>query len=134
LAEGRQWDAYYRGLYSEANAEHLTACRQAFRELAALCRDRGIKLLVASIPELRELNEYPFEYATDHIKSMSAEEGVPFVDLLAGLKPHNPASLWVSPEDPHANAKANRVIAGQIYDGLVREAMLSTRERRRYQK
>ncbi len=119
LQEGFQWQGYYRDLYSDAASGDLAANREAFCELVTLCKNRGIGILVVNVPELRELNRYPFDYATDYIRNLALEADVPFVDLLPGLRGYDPQSLWVSPEDPHANAKANTVIAEQIYLGLV---------------
>lgn len=121
---GYRWGTYYAGLYTEDNAGPLAASERAFRELAGICGDRGIQLVVVNIPELRRLEDYAFDYATCYIEDLAAEAGAPFIDLLPGLRGHRPASLWVSAEDPHANARANGIFAEQIYSGLMREGLL----------
>lgn len=108
------WKTYYAGLYRPGEPG-LQASRQALIDLATLCRDRNIKLLVANIPELRDLKHYPFPEATDFVRSVSAEQGVPFIDLAPSMTNEEPASLWVSPGDPHASIKANGIIAHELY-------------------
>lgn len=116
-----EWSTYYRGLYSSANSANLAMNTASFRELARLCDDNDIRLLVVNIPELHDVSAYPFSYATDYIRDLAAESSVPFMDLLPALSGYEPESLWVSLEDPHANARANAVIAEQIYDRILEE-------------
>jgi hypothetical protein len=110
----RDWKAYYGSLY-QPGKPGLQASRQALIDLATLCRERNIKLLVANIPELRELKRYPFPQATEFVRSVSAEQGVPFIDLAPSMVNEEPASLWVSAGDPHASVKANGIIARELY-------------------
>lgn len=121
---GYRWESYYANLYTESNSGPLAAQERAFQELAGLCKDRGIELVVANIPELREIDNYAFDYATEYIRNLAEEAGVPFIDLMVGLRGHQPGSLWVSPEDSHSNGKANGIIAEQLYSGLVQEGLL----------
>jgi len=110
-----EWSTYYEYLYSMENLENLKANRDSIRELIALCKKNEIELLIVNIPELRNLREYRFSQATEHIKSLAEEARVPFLDMLVAFTDHEPESLWVKPEDPHANAKANSIIAEQLY-------------------
>lgn len=110
-----EWSTYYRDLYSPKNAANLSASAGAVREIAGLCREKGVQLLVVNIPELRELRPYRFGYATDYIRGLAEENGAAFLDLLPALSVYPPSSLWVSTEDPHANSKANEVIAEAIH-------------------
>jgi lysophospholipase L1-like esterase len=119
-----EWSTYYRDLYSSKNSASLTAAAQATRDIARLCSEKGIRLLVVNIPELRELQPYRFAYATDYIRNLAEESGVPFLDLLPALKSYPPQSLWVSNEDPHANSKANAIIAQAIYEKITSEGLL----------
>jgi lysophospholipase L1-like esterase len=121
LVTAFQWSTYYRGLYSSENSENLAMNRASFRELVRLCDDNAIGLLVVNIPELHDLSAYPFSYATDYVRDLAAESSAPFIDLLPAMSGYEPESLWVSQEDPHANATANAVIAEQIYARILEE-------------
>jgi lysophospholipase L1-like esterase len=111
------WRAYYSGLY-QPGRPGLAASRQAIDELAALCKQNGIQLVIANIPELRELKHYPFPEATAFVRRAAQQNGVPFVDLLPALVNEEPSTLWVSKEDPHANAKANVIIGRALFEAV----------------
>ena len=118
------WRSYYSSLYSRKNQENIEAASTAIRDLISLCRRNDIEILVANIPELRNLEDYEFGVATDYICGLAEEGGVPFVDLLPSLTAHKPESLWVSREDPHANGRANEIIARRLYEEIADGGML----------
>jgi len=117
-----QWSRYYRSLYSPANTANISAAEKSIRKLVRLCRRHDISLLFVNIPELRDFDNYQFFEATEHIRSLAREASVPFLDLFVSFAVHKPESLWVSQEDPHANEKANSIIAEQIYGMLIQES------------
>ena len=119
-----EWSNYYNRLYSSENVENLRANKDSIKELIALCKRNGIELLIVNIPELRNLRDYRFSQATEYIRALAEEGQVPFLDLLGALAEHPPESLWVKPEDPHANAKANSIIAQQLYNKIFDKGML----------
>jgi lysophospholipase L1-like esterase len=98
--------------------------RESVTELIRLCNENHIRLLIVNIPEMHQFRPYRFAYATDRIRSLAAEGNVPFIDLLAAFSGTEPESLWVSPEDPHANAEAHSIIAQQICDKILNDRML----------
>jgi lysophospholipase L1-like esterase len=120
FVHGADWNSYYESLYSPENARNRNSSRESIKELIRLCDENGIDLLIANLPELRTLRPYPFTYATDYIRALAEEGDVPFLDMLPALSPCEPESLWVSLEDPHANAKAHAIIARHIFD-MIRE-------------
>jgi lysophospholipase L1-like esterase len=118
------WTSYYRSLYSPENSSNLTRTRESLMELIELCDAGGIDLLIVSIPELREVGDYRFSYATEYVRGLAQEGGVPFLDLLPALSAHEPESLWVSPEDPHANGLANAIFAEEIYNRITTDGVV----------
>jgi lysophospholipase L1-like esterase len=124
VLESFEWTTYYRQLYSDPDAENMKENSRALAELARLCADRKIRLLIVNIPELRELDHYPFAYATEYIENRAREANAHFLDLMPSLKAHRPESLWVSSEDPHANGKATTIIAEAIYRWILAEGVL----------
>jgi lysophospholipase L1-like esterase len=119
-----EWDRYYRSLYSARNEANIRANMQAVKDLIATCRAGGIRLLIVNIPEMHDLKNYRFGYATDYIRNLAEEGGVPFLDLLPALAAYEPESLWVSPEDPHANSRANAVMADEIMGAVLGAGVL----------
>lgn len=114
-----QWSDYYQSLYSAGNSQNVNLNRDSIMELAQLCRENKIELLIVHIPELRSFTEYRFSEATEYIRSVAEEAAAPFLDLFGALAGHEPQSLWVSPEDPHANAKANTIIAERLSGSIL---------------
>ena len=125
--KGFNWKDYYAKLYLEDTGD-LAKNRKALSKLVELCKIKGIRLLFVNIPELRVLNDYPFQYATDYIKTVAENSNIAFLDLLPELAVHEPESLWVSSEDPHANSKANSIIAAAIYKKLISEGLISNQK------
>jgi len=113
---------HYRKIYTPGSAGEA-ACRAAIKELAGLCKDRGAELLIVNVPDLRRLKNYPFSFAAKYIRDLAASSGASFIDLLPVFEPYAGESLWVSPEDPHMNIKANSLAAGAIYKELISEGV-----------
>jgi lysophospholipase L1-like esterase len=118
---GSGWSSYYRSLYSPENAPDRESNRESIRELIRLCDENHIDLLIANLPELRRLRPYPFTYATNYIRDLAEEGGVPFIDMLPALSIYESESLWISVEDSHANARAHAIIARQIHEEIKQE-------------
>jgi hypothetical protein len=123
---GDPLEAYYREIY-RPDAPGRVAGSGALRELAELCRSRGIRLLAVNIPDLRRLRPYPFSFATDQVRQFAAANGVPFLDLLPTFSPHEERTLWVSSADPHMNAQASTLAAAEIARALVGGGLLEPR-------
>ncbi len=111
------WKMYYASLY-ENDTPALKACEGALASLAAIARSR---VLVALLPELRQINDHSYPFMAQHkqISSFLSAKGIQGIDLINGLKDHGPESaLWVTPTDDHPNGKANALIAKQLRDWL----------------
>ena len=118
------WTSYYRDLYSQENSSNLVRTRESLVELLGLCDTHGIDLLVVNIPEPREVGDYRFSYATEYVEGLTQEMDIPFLDLLPALSAYESESLWVSPEDSHANGLANAVFAREIYEKISNDGVL----------
>lgn len=110
-----RWDKYYASLYDDGRSG-FEAAKQALAKLDVLTKQDDRKLMVAILPELHRINgSYPFAREHQKIKDVLEARRVPVIDLIDGLRGHGPeSSLWVTPQDPHPNGKANALIAAQI--------------------
>jgi hypothetical protein len=115
---GTSWDAYYLGLYGNGEAPGWLDAKAAIKRLADYCKANGITLVVASLPELHDVKNYPFALVTRLVKDAAAENGAVFVDLLPSVSGEAPEALWVTPPDPHPNAFANGLIAAGLFATL----------------
>jgi len=115
---GPSWDEYYLGLYGNGDAPGWLAAKAAIKELADYCKANGIKLVIASLPELHDVANYRFDLVTELVKQAALENGAIFVDLLPAVSKQESSKLWVTPPDPHPNAFANELLAAGLYATL----------------
>lgn len=110
-----RWEQYYASLYEDGRPG-FEAAKRTLAKLDVLTKQSGVKLLVAILPELHQINSnYPFTREQQKIKDVLNARHVPVIDLMECLRGHGPESgLWVTPQDPHPNGKANALIAAQI--------------------
>ncbi len=115
------WKTYYGSLY-EDDRPGFQAAKAALRDFANTTRTDGTAVLVAFLPELHQINgSYPFIEAHEKMHKVLAPEGVPFIELIDGLRNHGAeSSLWVTPLDAHPNARANSLIAAQMRDWILK--------------
>jgi lysophospholipase L1-like esterase len=121
------WKQYYASLYDD-HRPGFQSCKNALISLADSTRGDGAKLLVAILPELRQINgdSYLFKAAHKKIEDVLSTERVPVIELIDGLKDHGPEStLWVTRLDDHPDAKAYNLISDQLQQWV--SATISTR-------
>jgi hypothetical protein len=114
----QNWADYYLGLYDGGTSETWLAAKAAMKELADYCKQNNIKLLIAHLPELHDVQNYRFGLVTELVRQTANENEVPFVDLLPNMQYHASEDLWVTPPDPHPNGFANGLIATGLYNAL----------------
>lgn len=116
----QDWAEYYLGLYDNGAGKGWLAARAAIDRLATYCKANGIKLLVASLPELHDVQNYRFQTVTDLVRRAAEDNGVAFADVLPHLRAQASSKLWVTPPDPHPNGYANGFIASGLFEALQR--------------
>ena len=124
---GPDWDEYYANLY-KPDAPAWIKNQDALKRLAAFCRERNLPLLMVNFPELHQLDPYPFAKIADKVANLAREMKVPYLDLLDSVRHEKPNTLWVTPPDPHPNAKADALFAKAIDQFLEREMPLGGNE------
>jgi lysophospholipase L1-like esterase len=112
------WTQYYLSLYGDGAARGWVDAKAAIGRLAAFSRANGIKLMIASLPELHDVANYRFGRVTDLVRKSAEENGAAFVDVLPAMADQPSAKLWVTPPDPHPNAYANELIAKALFEAL----------------
>jgi lysophospholipase L1-like esterase len=76
------WASYYLGLYDGGRAKGWLDAKQAIRKLADYTKANGIRLIIASLPELHDIADYRLQRITDLVHEVADENGVGFVDIL----------------------------------------------------
>jgi lysophospholipase L1-like esterase len=114
------WVDYYLHLYDDGKSNGWRDSRAYIRKLALYCRAHNIKLLIVSLPELHDVQDYKLQAITDLVHQAALEEGVHFADMLPYVKDQKSSALWVTPPDPHPNGYANQFYAKGVMDALQR--------------
>ena len=107
---------YYHTQY--ADPAKLKKNNAAIKLLAQLCKNYNMKLLIVNIPDLRNLENYKYDFASKYIEGVANELNLEFLDLFHSVKNFNSKKLWVSFEDPHSNTFANNIFAKAIYNKI----------------
>ena len=125
----RDWADYYLGLYGDdGQAKGWLDAKAYIAKLAAFTKAHGTKLLIASMPELHDVQHYRLQRITDLVHEAADENDVPFVDLLPYVQGVPSPELWVTPPDPHPNGLAHKLFAEGIFDALEKLSVKQTAE------
>ena len=111
LGVSKDFIQYYSDLYREDSLGWDRA-QGALVELKKACGENQIKLKVVILPELHDLENYPFVEQHKKIREFLQANEIEFIDLLgefAGFA--DSRSLWVASDDAHPNEKAHARIA-----------------------
>ena len=119
LGDKREWTDYYLGLYGDdGHAKGWLDAKAYIAKLAAFTKAHGTKLLIASMPELHDVQHYRLQKITDLVHEAADENDVAFVDLLPYVQGVPSPELWVTPPDPHPNGLAHKLFANGIFEAL----------------
>ena len=121
-AENRKRITGYKSMYVD-DAPGWVASRRALKQMGALCRERGIPLVVAIFPLFgNSLGEdYPFTRVHQQVAEAAGEAGAKVVDLLPAYRGLRWDLLVVDGvDDEHPNEIAHRIAAGVILHELDR--------------
>ena len=121
VTEGQSWEEYYLSLYRDGEAPGWKGARAALERLATYCKKHDIRLVIASLPELHDVKNYPFSKVTELLRQTTKDLDLEFVDVLPEMQHEDARRLWVTPPDPHPNALAHKYIAEGLYRALRRE-------------
>jgi hypothetical protein len=112
-SQNRRRIAGFRSMYDDA-APGWIATRKALKTMGALCRERGVPLVVAVFPLLgNPLDErYPFEALHARVSQAAAESGAKVVNLLPAYRGLRWDLLVVDgAADEHPNEIGHRIAA-----------------------
>jgi hypothetical protein len=119
-AENRRRISGYKSMYAD-DAPGWIAARQALKTMGALCRTRGVPLVVAVFPLFGNPLDrgYPFPEIHRKVGEAVAEAGGKVIDLLPAYRGLRWELLVVNgAADEHPNEIAHRIAAGVILRAL----------------
>ncbi|MDP7667357.1 MAG: hypothetical protein QF738_04765, partial [Rhodospirillales bacterium] len=62
--------------------------------------------------------DYPFEDVDAKLRRVVADNRVPLLELRDTFREHDEATLWLTPPDPHPNARAHALAADAVFEKL----------------
>jgi lysophospholipase L1-like esterase len=108
------FEEHYRNIYKD-NFEGWINTKNSFAKLAKYSKEKNIPVIVAMIPDIHNLKNYPFCFIHEKIKKLSEDNGFVFIDSYESFKfIEKPELIWAMPGDPHPNAKGHKLIADQL--------------------
>ena len=101
---------YYSSLFQ--NSENLVRFKRDVARMKTTANQLGdCQFKVLLIPELHQLDPYPFESNYQQIKNILSELGIPYIDALTGFDMTiSPEKYWVASDDAHPNKMGNQAI------------------------
>jgi len=100
----------YRDVYADGSESRLRMERALMR-LRDLAGKSGTRVLLAMMPDIHNLRNYPFGFVHEHMARLAKRLGWEYVDLLPALDIEDPRIIYAMPGDPHPNATGHRMIA-----------------------
>ena len=97
------------------------AGQKALREMAGMCRERGVPLVILIFPDLGVPldDRYPFTAIHAQVRTVAIAAGARVVDLLPSFRGLNSELLVVAGvDDTHPNEIAHRIAALALFDAL----------------
>jgi lysophospholipase L1-like esterase len=112
---------HYRRIYSP-DSTAVTEMNAEFAKLAAYARQHRIRITLAMVPDIHNLDQYPLQFVHDVFSTTARDNGFAYVDLLPALKGLASSEIWAMPGDPHPNARGHALMADAIFPILTSTA------------
>ena len=101
---------HYRKIY-QPDSPGFLEMQTAFARLEVLSRKHGFKVIFSVLPDVHQMNPYPFGFAHAAMREIAERYGWAFVDFTPALSQVPARELWAMPGDPHLNSKGHAIMA-----------------------
>lgn len=101
---------HYRKVYQH-DSPGFQEMQTAFERLQFLSQQEGFKVIFTMIPDVHQMNPYPFTFAHEEMRKIALQFGWVFLDFTQALSEVPAADLWAMPGDPHVNGKGHELMA-----------------------
>jgi len=119
--------AHYQRVYAPGSSA-VTRMNAEFAKLAVYAREHRIRVTLAMVPDIHNLDHYPLQFVHDIFSKTARDNGFAYVDLLPALNGIASSDIWAMPGDPHPNARGHALMADAIYPVLASGATPSKEE------
>lgn len=101
---------HYRKIYRR-DSPGFQEMQRAFDKLRDLAQQQGFKVIFTMIPDVHQMNPYPFAFAHEEMRQIASARGWMFLDFTPALSEVPASALWAMPGDPHLNSKGHEIMA-----------------------
>ena len=88
--------------------------KEALKQIHEIAKADSAGMAIFMVAPLLNWERYPYKGLHSGLAAFCEENEIHFIDPLEDLSKHAPADLWLSPNDAHYGAKANRIAAGVL--------------------
>jgi len=110
-------EEHYAAVYDE-KAPGYQAMFSSLKELADYAKENHVRLILAMVPDVHNLEHYPFTSIHERMKTVAQSLGYEYVDLLPAFGNLKPQEVWAMPGDPHPNALGHKLMADALFPVL----------------
>jgi hypothetical protein len=89
--------------------------KEALKQIHEIATADSADMAIFMIAPLINWERYPYKGLHEGLAAFCRENNIHFIDPLEDLSKHDPAHLWLSPNDAHYGPEANRIAAGVLY-------------------
>jgi len=114
-------DTHYRSVY-RPDTPGYRDMERALGEIAAYSRQRGIRVYLAIVPDVHNLENYKLGDLHRQVAALAEGLGYKVVDLLPAFGKLQPREVWAMPGDPHPNALGHKIMADALFPLLHADA------------
>jgi len=104
---------HYQKVYA-AKSRGFMEMETALAELAEMGKHDGFKVILAMIPDVHQLQSYPFSFVHGKMRALAEKYHLGYLDFLESLRQYQGPELWTIPGDPHPNGRVHEIMAKQL--------------------
>lgn len=117
----------YKIMSGKAEKQQYVDFAETLKKFVELANTKGVKVLVAMIPDSVQLNEPHLQTVNRFVQRVCNSIKVPFLDLTPILESEEDrSSLYLFPFDAHNSPKGLRLIGQTLADQIIRLRLLSS--------
>jgi lysophospholipase L1-like esterase len=104
---------HYKQVYSP-DARGYQEMKVSLKKLDDIAKQDGARVVLTMIPDIHQLESYPFTFIHQNMRALADENGWAYLDFLPSLKGYKGPELWTIQGDPHPNGIVHNIMAEEL--------------------
>ncbi len=110
--KNHDYRSFYKKMYEDN--ENLNKTLESLKKISDYCVENNLFFLVHFVPELNNIENYPFKHEESLITSFLNHSNIAYIQGYKFFKNLKSSELWVTFYDRHANDKAHKIMADYL--------------------